>query len=290
MAQALSFVRDTRMAGANPSPWRRAWQSLNLRRRRLIRDDNRRIREKAERWLAVSPPDRLSDAEIAEQSNYEWDRYEADIVGRRSLYESRPVEETFPGQTMPLLRDLLAGDPKIRTVVEIGCYYGWVLDLLAREHPQVEFLGIDFMKLLPEINAEFTAPNLRFRAGYALDLLERGEAAGDLYPTCSTITRFKNAELRRYLAAVRNPGAYFVINEPLFHLPGDVFVHPDSLPSDQSLAVVHGASSADMPPCFIHNYEAIFRECGFHVLHYRIYVPKFTVHPNYRIEMVAQRR
>jgi hypothetical protein len=239
------------------------------------------------RCVAARPPERCGSKEL---SSYPWDIYEKDVLRRRKVFESTPVEKTFYGLTLPLLRHLINTDKSVQSVVDIGCYYVYVSHRLAQEFPYVQIKGVDFPQLLPKINAEFSLPNLEIISGYALELMEAGKLKGDLYWTCSTATRFKNLELKRYLAGIKKYGKYFVINEPLLPRPGLRIVHPDSVSPDESLPVFGDYDSDDTkwPPVFIHNYKAICERMGFSVPHYRVYIPDFATFPSYRIEMVAK--
>jgi hypothetical protein len=254
-----------------------------------IREHKRQARAKTKHWLASSPPDRLSAAEVKELSSYPWDAYEKDLATRRYVF-TKPMEETLQGQTVPLMRHLIKNDSSLKKLVEIGCYYAYVCYRLAQEFPALQVIGVDFPSLLKRVNQEFARPNLEIIPGYALELMEAGTVTGDLYFTCSTMTRFKNLELKRYLACIKKHGKYLVINEPLFQLPGQKIVHPDTVSPDKSVPVFYEYIPLylSQPPCFVHNYKAICANMGFSILHYHVYIPKFTAYPHYRIEMVAK--
>jgi hypothetical protein len=153
-------------------------------------------------WLKISPPDRLTQAEQEQLKATPWEVYEADIVHRLRIFGSRPIERSMQGSVMPLLRRLLHEDSSIRSIVEIGAYHAYVLNVLANEFPNLLIHGVDIHPNMERINAAFTAPNLRFTSGYALEMLEKGELDGDVFLFISTATRLKHEELRQCLAHI----------------------------------------------------------------------------------------
>lgn len=143
-------------------------------------EDQQAIDRRMKAWLEYSPPDRMSKSEVEERMTMtSWDVYEKDVESRRSVYVGRPIEKTMQGCVMPLIRKLLKDDPSVQSLVEVGAYYGYMLDVLAREFPALKIHGIDFPDCMEKINGEFKAPNLRFSSGYALDELEAGRLQAD---------------------------------------------------------------------------------------------------------------
>ncbi len=252
---------------------------------RLYRDQQA-IDEHMNDWLKISPPERLSQSELDQINATPWHLYETDIVNRLSVFETRPIERSMQGSIMPLLRRLLQEDPSIRSMTEIGAYHAYVLNVIANEFPQIELHGVDIHPNMERINAAFTAPNLRFTSGYAVDMLKRGELKGDVFLFISTATRLKHAELRQCLTLIAGHAKYIVFNELLTPLPGGLVLEPADLPSDSSVPVVYRGSSKESPPILMHNYKGMAESLGYTVLHYHTYLPSFTdIH---RLYMIAK--
>jgi hypothetical protein len=212
---------------------------------------------------ARSPGSRLTEAEIAQNASYMVDVQEREI--RRAFFAGRPIDQTFQGLMLPLVERLLARDPSVRSLVNVGAHFAYCDHVLAERHPQVSFLGVDFAPNLREFNLEFVRPNLDFRSGYALDLLESGELKPD-------------AEVRRYMDHIAKSRAYMILNEPLYNLPGGGVADPDAVPAAESLPTyeVRLADNRPGPLCYTHNYRAIALAAGLEVLYYRVFRPAFT--------------
>lgn len=194
-----------------------------------------------------------------------------DLEARRKFFQTTPVEQTFQGQVIPLVTNLLQTDARVRTVMNIGMRYGFVDHVLASRFPNVRFVGVDFMPNLAEMNAEFARPNLSFVPGYALEQLEAGRIRGDLVMFSSTCPPISNPELRRYMRALASRCQYLVLNEPVLHHRDGRAIDPLSLPVDHSVPVRLGNPSQPNPALHrVHNYKAITEDAGFHVLHYRV--------------------
>lgn len=247
------------------------------------------VLERYIRLLHRSFPDRLSPEEVEKaNTDGDWDVYEKDRIGRKSVFDSRPVEKTMQGLAVPLVQEAIQIDSSIQSVLEIGAYYGWTLNYLASANPNIQFHGIDFPWVMNKLNEEFTQPNLSFSIGYALDAMEKERVYGDLVMSSSTALRFRNAEFKRYLDIMIKTGArWFVANEVMIPRQDGTFIDPCLVDPEFSIPVIYKNSAPGMDPCYIHNYRDILTSKGFSILHYRIYAP-LAPH-EYRIEIVARR-
>jgi hypothetical protein len=198
--------------------------------------------------------------------NYQW---------RRDFYESG---KSFQSLVIPLVEAILARDDQVKSVLNVGVRYAFPDHELAARFPQVQFYGIDFMPDLLEMNRQLSRENLHFMSGYPLDLMERGQARGDVVLFSSTATLIANPELRAYLRLIADNSRYVVFNEPIFTLLGGNTVNPDRLPLGRSVPVhLQPGSVADSKElCMTHNYRAMLREAGFKVIHFHLFRPEWT--------------
>ena len=225
---------------------------------------------------ARSPGSRVSESEIRELASFMLDVQ--DLPMRRSYFEGRPIEQTFQGLALPLIDWVLAYDKNVLSVLNIGAHYGYCDHVLAKRHPDVSFLSVDFAPNLREFNQEFIRENLDFRTGYALDLLESQEVRPDVVLMSSTATVIKNSEIKRYLKNVARLGSYMVFNEPLYNLPGHAVIDPIVVSLDESVPAyqyrMHDGSAGSL--CYTHNYRALAEEAGMEIVYYKVFRPPFT--------------
>lgn len=241
----------------------------------------RRIQEHYDRRRHL---DRLTPEELKAMVAFQV--AQQDIENRRDYFKTTPLERTFQGQVIPLVETLLGQDPGVRSVMNIGVRYAFSDHAMAARFPEVQFIGVDFMPNLAEMNADLRRDNLRFVSGYALDLIEKGDLRADLIFFSSTALTINNAELRRYLRLIAARARYFIVNEPLHHAPDGSLPNPLGLPVDGSVSVrIQPGVANNPPPNIIHNYAALAEEAGFEVLHHRIFpFPPFEPHV---LQMVA---
>jgi hypothetical protein len=217
---------------------------------------------------------------------YMRDMQDKDI--RRESFRTTPLERTFQGQLLPMIEALTRQDPGIKSFLNIGVHYGYIDNVLAQKYPRCRFTGVDFPANTAEFNDDFRQPNLEFRAGYALDLLEKGELSADVAWFCSVAYEIKNKEVREYLTVLKKRVRYVIFNEPIYILPGGAVLDPCQVPSSYSEPVyshkVHLANRVG-PLAYVHNYKALAEECGLEILHYKVFKPEFS---NLRlVQMVA---
>jgi hypothetical protein len=243
--------------------------------------ENARIREHHQKFRERSEIDHLSATEI----EYWASRVNTldHIENRREGFRTLPVDKNLHAFAAPLMDRLIAFDPSIRSAVEVGVYWGAVIDYLAGKYPAIQFTGVDIMRDLKTLNAEFDRRNLQFVSGYAVDMLEQGELSADALFFNVTATRMTENELFRFLRAIASQCRYVVISEPLMHRPGGEVVNPDRLRRSTPTAL----SAPEWPPQFVHNYRALAETGGFKTLHYRVYEPEFWrgIH---RIDYIGQ--
>jgi hypothetical protein len=242
------------------------------------------IDSRLRKWLASSPPDRLSDDEIERYAGEPWETWAKLRDDMKEVFSGRDIERTFQGILFPVIRKLIAEDSAVRSLLSIGCRYAYELHLLAREFPHISFRGVDLPTHIHRMNEEFTDPNLSIHQGYALDLLESGEVQGDIVTMISTACCFKPAELDRYMRALAKSSRYVLLNELVDHLPDGRLPNPAHVA--ESVPNIYVGAYPGLPPHFIHNYKAAAERAGFTVIHHRIYMPEWT--DVFRVEMVAR--
>jgi hypothetical protein len=114
-----------------------------------------------------------------------------------------------------LVRDELEARPDIRSVANLGAFVDNQTAYLAGKFPGVHFTSVDTMIDIAEINQFFPQrPNWSFKSGYALELLESGELAADLFFMTSTSVCFTHGELDAYCAALAKSAKIVIFNEP----------------------------------------------------------------------------
>lgn len=225
---------------------------------------------------ARSPGSRVTESEMQELASFMLDVQ--DLPMRRSYFEGRPINETFQGLSLPLIDWVLSFDKNISSVLNIGAHYGYCDHVVAQRYPNVSFLSVDFAPNLREFNKEFIRPNLDFKTGYALDLLESENVRADVVMMSSTATVIKNSEVKRYLQNVAKMGSYMVFNEPLYNLPGNAVIDPQTVSVDESVPAfqyrMHDGRLGSL--CYTHNYRALVEQAGMEVLYYKVFKPSFT--------------
>jgi hypothetical protein len=225
---------------------------------------------------ARSPGSRLTQDEIEDLAAFMLNVQE--LPSRREYFRTRPIETTFQGLVIPLIDWVAEHDSKIKLILNIGAHYGFCDHVNASRHPGIQFLSIDFAPNLAEFNEEFTRDNLRFHSGYALDCLEGGEIKPDVILMSSTAVVIKNAEISRYLKFAKEAGSYFILNEPLYNLPGEGIVDPLTVNPDESIPAYQYVMSDGKagPLCYTHNYKRLAENAGMNVIVYRAFRPNFT--------------
>ncbi len=160
--------------------------------------------------------DKLSTGTIQEYSDESLLGYGA--VNYAEVKEAgAPLEKQQRGLMIPILKQCLSENPGgLKTVVEIGCGNGDVIQFLAEQHPNYVFCGVDFFIKNATLKHNHQK-NLSFVKGYALDLLEAGQLKGDIVFGSSTFCVFTPKELERYLKAIYSAGfSEVILSEPIW--------------------------------------------------------------------------
>ena len=215
--------------------------------------------------------DRLSPEELEQMVAFQV--AVEDLPYRRGHFRDTPLPLTIQGQAVPLVEALIQRDRTIRSVMDIGARYAYIDARLADEFPEVEFIGVDFMPNLRELNADFPQRNLRFVTGYALELLEQDRLRADVALMVDTALTINNLELRRYFRLLAESARYVVIDDPLHRSPGGGVEDPLGLALERSLPVYTPPvkiNNLPGPLCYRHNYRAMLEEAGFEVVHYKV--------------------
>lgn len=100
-----------------------------------------------------------------------WKRYKATYLSK----SSETSEVVFRAKYVRnVVLDMLAKNPRIKTVVNIGCSYGWLESEIARSTSTVKVYGIDRSEEAMEQNrGEFSIDNLEFIAGDFHSVVQR---------------------------------------------------------------------------------------------------------------------
>lgn len=233
--------------------------------------------------MARSPGDQLADWEI--------ERYSSDLTYTEGNPDAAMTAHlTTQGLVIPLIEAILAKDPDVHSVLNIGVYIGNVDHYLAAKHPDIAFTGVDFWRDLDQANEPLLLPNFKVVRGYPLEDIEADTVSGDIAFFSSTATRIKNAELRRYIRSLAKRGTqYLIFNEPLFPLADGTIPNPRMTDPEKSTPIIlypvdSGDKDGGYPPCLCHNYPAIVTD------RYEVIYSRLIHQPNPRFLMVAKRR
>ncbi|MDP3511303.1 MAG: class I SAM-dependent methyltransferase [Sulfuritalea sp.] len=146
---------------------------------------------------------------------------------------------------------------KMKTIVEIGVGNGDVIAYLADKYPQHHFVGVDLsVKTAEQLYPG--KPNLEFKGGYALEMLENGSLKGDIVFGSSTFVVFPPKELVSYFQGLRRSGyTDIILVDPLTRR-----------------FTVNGAGPAFSKHMALgmwgHNYTGYFEKYGFKVSHFEV--------------------
>ena len=201
------------------------------------------------------------------------------VEQRKKAFRETDHRQSFHGIAYYAIEDLLAKDKTIRSVLNIGCNYGYMDSLLAKSHLKIQFNGVDVNDDTPQKNADIASSNLRFWAGYALDMLERGEISADLVYLSSTTTVIRNEEIRRYLRILKKTAKYVLFSEPNWPLPGNIITNPGKIPVTESVPAYvqrEALTGSYAYLCWNHNYAGLLEAGGFDPIVNRFYRPEFT--------------
>lgn len=146
--------------------------------------------------------EQYSDAGLSGYADDEWSK------GGATLPEQQR------GQVLSALAEAIRTLPPHSTLVELGTGNGDVAAHIAREFPESEVVGVDFITATAE-KKHSSQENLKWVAGYALDLFETGKLRPDLVWGSSIFCLLPPRELRRYILCMRDSGTrLIVLNEP----------------------------------------------------------------------------
>jgi SAM-dependent methyltransferase len=156
------------------------------------------------------------------------------------------------------LKQLLAQNPQITTLCEIGTGSGQLLDHLAHRLPQIEeFIGIDLSPDTIEANRQqYNHPKLTFLADDAKAWIEQNAQPHWVYVTFRGVLEyFTEADLRALLRSIAHEQkpAIFLAIEPVAR-DHDLTTEPNSR--------LYGDEFS-----FSHNYPHLFQSAGFQVVH-----------------------
>ena len=177
-------------------------------------------------------------------------------------------EEVFLGHfafTVDLLADILAANPQITTLCEIGSGSGQLLDHLASQLPQIEqFIGVDLSPGVTEANRQrYPNPKLTFIAADAHKwILEHGQPNWLFVSFRGVLEYFPQSDLEMLLSHIATqlqPAAFLAIE-----------------PIDRDHDLDHDPNSHTYGDdySFSHNYPHLFQQTGYtlrHVSHKVLY-------------------
>lgn len=153
-----------------------------------------------------------------------------------------------------ILHDLLAANPQITTLVEVGCGGGSLLNLLAQQFPQIqEFIGID---LSPAIIAEneqmFDDPRLEWIVANGKTWVEQVGGANTIYLSYRGVYEyFTQSDLDEMFAKIADEKSPAI----------SVSIEPTGLQHDHTTmndSILYGTEYT-----FSHNYPHLYQKNGF---------------------------
>ena len=217
--------------------------------------------------------DRLSDRVVEIYSGDSLDGY-----GDTDFQKDIPFLDQQRALCIPLIKDILKNNAKIKKIIEIGTGNGDVIGFLAKEFPNRSFLGIDFSVK----NAGRTYKNLKnviFKKGYALDFLQKKEIEGDLIIFNSTLGTFTELEYCNYFKHIQLCGFNFItVNEPFW--------------SFFEMNVTSKVFSQHLEGSWwFHNHPKYFEKFGFQVMSEKVlgtsYLKKHSTRPDNKVYLAS---
>lgn len=198
---------------------------------------------------------------------------------RKNYFKTADHSKTFHGLIIPHIVSVLKSDAKLKSVLNIGCNYGYMDSIMAKQFPQVKFSGIDVNENIKEYNKDLILPNLEFISGYALEKLESNKLAADLVYFSSTATVIRNNELKKYFSILVNKSKYVAISEPIWPLPNKKIIAPHEISVQKSLPAFiqkNPLTSQFGYLCYVHNYKELLQNAGFKITYYNFFKPEFS--------------
>ncbi len=160
----------------------------------------------------------------------------------------------------------LLEEGRVKCTINVGARVDVILSFLAKKFPHVAFVSVDIQDNLDWHNQNLErSANWRLVSGYALDLFERKEIAGDLVIFTSTANLMTNTELHSYVEAMN--AQYLFFNEPL----PPPLTRPSLLANPDTIDPRHsdvGSDEATRPGgklFYLHNYRSILEDHGYKV-------------------------
>jgi hypothetical protein len=238
--------------------------------------ENTRLEREAYVARARSPTPLMPESEAARLAQFIHDMQE--LERRRDYFATTDITRTFQGQMIPLIEKIIAADPSVKKVVNIGAHYAYADSVLAQRFPEVDFLSVDFAANLAEFNAEFIRPNLQFRPGYAMKMLLENALDADVFFMSSTCVVIQHHELQAYFDEFFKRARYVALNEPIYVAPGGLILDPQSLRADESRPVFQYVDFEGDPGslCYVHPYRKMLEQSGFKVPYYHAFQPDFS--------------
>lgn len=210
-------------------------------------------------------------------------KYSADGIPRNAEYlRNVDIKETCEWQTNPLIESLLPGALIHKRIVNIGCSYVKAEKALCEKYPEITWDMLDFAPDLSQGNKDVATPNMNFVSCYPLDFLESTEHKYDIAMFNRTLTIIVNAEIRSYFLELAKRCNYIVFSESASVLRFINSVDVDKIPARRSLPA--------RGMMFIHNYRAIFEDCGFELSHYEARRVPWHGEQHYLIQGIARNK
>jgi hypothetical protein len=191
--------------------------------------------------------------------------------------DSAEVPKQQRAAALPLIEQAAGTLSDGSTLVEIGAASGDVSAYVASEFPALQVVGVDLSVAAAE--TRYDLPNLTFRRGYALDMLEAGEIDAELVFAASTFILFTPLELARYCRALaaRRVGTVILCEPTWSEYPASA--DGPRFSRHLELSVWH------------HNYAGYLTDAGYQITHWACdpYRPPGSPRPDIRITLLEAR-
>jgi len=229
-------------------------------------------------WITQRMLDQTSEGEIKARSK--------ELLNDQIV--SNPMVGGSPrAMVTKLVYDALRSHARdVRTVCNIGALVDTQCAYLAPRFPNIEFTSVDRFTDLARMNSFLPqSPNWKFRTGYALELLETGSLAADLFFMTSTSVCFSPRELDAYTEQIARSCRFVIFNEPWW--PSLTSLNFFKIPRPEEIQPGHALIGLAYFN-FQSNYIYALEKHGFDVLISRI-VPTAGGPLWYTLQIVAER-
>lgn len=222
--------------------------------------------------LGQSDYDRLPEHLLAQLLDIQKDQVDKSALHRatRYLVDDQTIHSTDNDYAFAAREavKLLDRYPSLRSIANIGARVDVISNYLSAKYPDRSFESIDLQSNLAEHNRFFEKrANWRFKSGYIIEMLEKGDSAPDLVIMTFTSCKFTGREFERFIHLAKNLKAVLILAT---YKPNPNSILKLSLERPDELAESYVTSPNLLDPeipsyVFVHNYARAMLAEGFQI-------------------------